>query len=115
MPSGVTTIIFPADDLQASTALFAALLGTQPAHEAPYYVGFDVDRQHIGLDPNGHRNGVPGPTCYWEVDDIEAARQRLLDAGATETQPVHDVGGGKLIAGFTDSSGNPIGLTKSPW
>ena len=44
-----------------------------------------------------------------------STRRRLLDAGATETQPVHDVGGGKLIAAFTDSSGNPIGLTKSPW
>src|SRR3978361_1619033 len=102
MPSRVNTIIFPVEDLAASTALFTALLGTEPAYEAPYYVGFQVDGQDIGLDPKGHRTGNGGPPCYWEVDDIEAARRRLLDAGATETQPAHDVGGGKLIAAFTD-------------
>jgi predicted enzyme related to lactoylglutathione lyase len=115
MPNTVSTIIFPAEDLAASTTLFRAWLGVDPMVDEPYYVGFRIDGQDIGLDPKGHRNGTGGPTCYREVDDIEAARQQLLDAGATETEPVHDVGGGKLIAVFTDPNGSPIGISKSPW
>ena len=115
MPSNVSSIIFPVNDLAASTRLFRALLGADPVHEAAYYVGFRVGGQDIGLDPNGHRTGNGGPTCYWEVDDIEQARQRLLDAGATEKEPVHDVGGGKLIAVFVDADGSPLGISKTPW
>lgn len=115
MPIPVSTIIFPADDLAASTRLFQAWLGVEPLVDEPYYVGFRVDGQDIGLDPKGHRNGTGGPTCYREVDDIEQARRQLLDAGATEVEPVHDVGGGKLIAVFRDANGNPIGISTSPW
>ena len=113
MASGVSTIIFPAADLAGSTRLFRALLGVEPVMEESYYVGFRVDGQDIGLDPRGSVG--TGPISYWEVDDIEKSRQQLLDAGANERQPIHDVGGGKLIAVFSDPSGNAIGLSKSPW
>lgn len=79
-----------------------------------YYVGFNVDGQDVGLDPNGHRKGLAGPVGYWHVDDIETSRQALLDAGAEPGQPVTDVGGGKLIATVTDSDGNVIGLLQPP-
>jgi predicted enzyme related to lactoylglutathione lyase len=115
MPNTVSTIIFPTDDLTASTGLFRTWLGADPLVEEPYYVGFRINGQDIGLDPKGHRNGNGGPTCYREVEDIEHARQQLLDAGAIEAQPISDVGGGKLIAVFTDPSGNPVGISKSPW
>ena len=33
--------------------MYTALLGVEPAADAPYYVGYDVEGQHIGLVPGG--------------------------------------------------------------
>jgi catechol 2,3-dioxygenase-like lactoylglutathione lyase family enzyme len=55
MNHGIKTIIVPVKDLAAAKALYAALLGVEPYADAPYYVGFRVGEQEIGLDPNGRR------------------------------------------------------------
>lgn len=110
MTSGIKTVICPVKDLAAATALYRQLLGTDPYAESPYYVGFRVGDQEIGLDPNGHQQGMTGPLAYCHVEDIKASLAGLLEAGATEQQPIRDVGGGKLIAWVTDPDGNLIGL-----
>jgi predicted enzyme related to lactoylglutathione lyase len=79
--------------------------------DAPYYVGFKVEGQDIGLDPNGHKHGM---TAYYDVDDIKTTLQALLDAGATLVEDVKDVGRGKLIAAVKDADGNIIGITQNP-
>ena len=71
MNSGVKTIIYPVGDLETATKVFSALVGAQPSTAGPYYVGFNVDGQHVGLDPNGHSQGMTGPVGYWHVDDIK--------------------------------------------
>jgi predicted enzyme related to lactoylglutathione lyase len=108
MTTGARTIIFPATDLTASKAVFTRLLGAEPIADAPYYVGYEVAGQHIGLDPHGHREG---PTVYWTVDDIEAALAELKEAGATELSGAKDVGG-RLIATVKDPHGNVVGLSQ---
>jgi predicted enzyme related to lactoylglutathione lyase len=110
MTSGLKTIIYPVKDITAAKSVYAALLGVEPTMDQPYYVGFDVGDQHVGLDPNGHQQGMTGPVSYWNVEDIEAAVKALLDAGAEQQQPVKDVGAGKLVATLTDPDGNVIGL-----
>jgi predicted enzyme related to lactoylglutathione lyase len=110
MTSGMKTVIYPVRDLPAAKRLYSTLLGVDPSADAPYYVGFDVGSQHIGLDPNGHANGTPGPVGYWHVDDIDKQRQALLDAGAHANGDVREVGGGRRIATVTDADGNVIGL-----
>jgi predicted enzyme related to lactoylglutathione lyase len=114
MTSGFHTVIYPVSDLAAAKAVYSTLLGIEPTTDEPYYVGFTVAGQDIGLDPNGHRQDVPGPVVYWEVDDIEAGLAQLLGAGAREQQPVKNVGGGKLTATVTDADGNGIGLMQTP-
>ena len=37
-----------------------------------YYVGFDVEGQHVGLLPGGGPQGLTAPVGYWQVPDIEA-------------------------------------------
>jgi len=91
--------------------LYSALLGKEPYADAPYYVGYKVGDQEIGLDPNGHKEGMTG---YYEVEDIKKSLRLLLDAGAQVQQEVRDVGGGKLIASVKDADGNIIGLRQSP-
>src|ERR1700749_98776 len=55
---GITIVLHPVTDLKAATAVYTALLGTPPAHEADYYVGYDVGGQHIGLVPGGAGGGI---------------------------------------------------------
>ena len=114
MTSGMKTIICPVTDLDAAKAQYSALLGVAPSKDEPYYVGYDVEGQHVGLDPNGHRKAMTCPVGYWHVDDINGSLQALLDAGAENHQDVNDVGGGKLIATVKDADGNIIGLLQAP-
>jgi predicted enzyme related to lactoylglutathione lyase len=111
MSQGIRTVIYPVKDLPAAKALFTTLLGVEPYADQPYYVGFRVGDQDIGLDPNGHRQGV---TAYIDVDDIKQSLQALLDGGAQTQNEIRDVGGGKLIATVTDADGNVIGLAQEP-
>lgn len=110
MTSALRTVICPVHDLAAAKAVYGSLLGSEPTMDEPYYVGYDVAGQHVGLDPHGHSRGMAGPVAYWHVDDVEERLAALLAAGAVEHQPVQDVGGGKLIASVTDPDGNLIGL-----
>lgn len=110
MTSGMKTIIYPVKDIAAARQLYGTLLGVAPEMDEPYYVGFDVDGQDVGLDPNGHGKGMTGPVGYWHVDDINESLAALLGAGAESQQPISDVGGGKLIAAVKDVDGNVIGL-----
>jgi predicted enzyme related to lactoylglutathione lyase len=110
----VRTIIYPVKDLAGAKELYGTLLGVAPSMDAPYYVQFDVDGQQLGLDPHGHAKGLTGPVVYVEVDDIQAALARLVEAGAETRQPVTEVGGGKLVALVADADGNVTGLARSP-
>jgi predicted enzyme related to lactoylglutathione lyase len=114
MASGMTTVIFPVKDLARAKVLYRKLLGTEPYADQPYYVGFKVAGQDIGLDPNGHSKGMTMPVAYMEVDDIKATLQQVLDAGAQIVQSINDVGGGKLIAIVKDVDGNLVGLMHTP-
>lgn len=110
---GIKLVVYPVKDLAAATTLYSALLGIEPYAVSPYYVGYRMGDQEIGLDPNGHSQGLTGPLAYWTVDDVKASFQAYLDAGAQVRRPVTDVGGGKLIATVADADGNVIGLTQA--
>jgi predicted enzyme related to lactoylglutathione lyase len=114
MTSGMRTVIYPVKDLAAAKSLYSKLLGTEPYVDTPFYVGFRVGDQELGLDPNGHRQGMTGPVGYWDVDDIDETVKRLAEAGAELQQAIRDVGGGKLVATLTDPDGNVTGLAQSP-
>jgi predicted enzyme related to lactoylglutathione lyase len=110
MTPSIRTVIYPVSDLDRAKAVFGAILGTEPVVDAPYYVQFDADGQAIGLDPHGAAKGMTGPVAYWHVSDIHTTVAALVEAGAQEREPAHDVGGGRLIATLIDADGNPIGL-----
>ncbi|MGV8083590.1 MAG: VOC family protein [Coriobacteriia bacterium] len=110
MDKSVKTVIYPVSDLASAKALFSSLLGAQPTYDDPYYVGFQLGDQQIGLDPNGKQRGMTGATPFWEVDDIESMVAELAEAGATTVEAVHDIGGGGRVAILADADGNMIGL-----
>jgi len=107
---GIKTVLHPVSDLGKAKAVYTALLGTEPQADAPYYVGYDVAGQHIGLVPGGGPQGMTSPVAYWHVSDIEAKLAEVTAVGATVKESPHDVGGGRLVASFTDPDGNVLGL-----
>ena len=58
MPVQCKTVLYPVKDLDKARALFAALFGADPHADSPYYVGFSVDGDEIGLVPSGHEQGM---------------------------------------------------------
>ncbi|MGW3996424.1 VOC family protein [Amycolatopsis sp. NPDC004772] len=111
---GIKTVLHPVTDLAAAKAVYTALLGVEPQADAPYYVGYDVEGQHIGLVPNGAQQGMTGPVSYWHVDDIEAKLAEVTKAGGTVKDAPKDVGNGRLVATFTDADGNVLGVLQDP-
>ena len=39
---GIKTVLHPVSDLEAAKTVYTALLGVEPQHDAPYYVGFEA-------------------------------------------------------------------------
>ena len=111
---GIKTVLHPVTDLAAAKAVYTALLGTEPQADAPYYVGYDVEGQHIGLVPNGAQQGMTGPVTYWHVTDIAAKLAEVTAAGAKIKDEPKDVGNGRLVATFTDADGNVLGVLQDP-
>ena len=109
---GIKTVLHPVSDLAKAKAVYGALLGVAPQADAPYYVGFDVAGQQIGLVPNGGPQGMTSPVAYWHVPDIDAKLAEVTAAGASVHEKAHDVGGGRLVVTFTDPDGNVLGLVQ---
>ena len=81
--------------------------------DSPYYVGFEAAGQQIGLVPGGGAGGgADGPVAYWHVADIEAKLAEVTAAGAAVKEAPRNVGGGRLVATFTDLDGNVLGLVQ---
>ena len=114
MNQGIGTVIYPVKDIARAKKLFSKLLGVEPYMDEPYYVGYQVGNQDIGLDPNGFSQGMTGPVSYYHVSDIEKTLQSLQEVGAQVMQDVKNVGGGKLIASVKDTEDNIIGLIQLP-
>jgi predicted enzyme related to lactoylglutathione lyase len=111
---GIKIVLHPVTDLEKAKAVYTALLGLPPQADSSYYVGYDAAGQHIGLVPGGGPQGMTSPVAYWQVPDIEAKLAEVTAAGASLKDPVRDVGGGRLVATFTDPDGNVLGLLQDP-
>jgi len=107
---GIKTVLHPVSDLAKAKKVYTALLGMPPQTDSDYYVGYEAEGQQIGLVPGGGPQGMTSPVAHWHVADIEAKLAEVTAAGATVKEPAHEVGGGRLVATFTDPDGNVLGL-----
>jgi len=107
MNKGIKTVLYPVTDMEQSKTLFASFLQVEPYVDTPYYIGFKVENQDIGLIPNSPEGGA---VAFFHVDDIKQSLQVLTDGGTTVIRTISDVGGGRLVASVKDTSGNVIGL-----
>ena len=109
MNKGIKIVLYPVKDISQATSLFKKFLGVDPYAESPYYVGFKVNGQDIGLVSN---NPEGAAAAFYYVDDIKTSLQILIDGGATIIQDIKNVGGERLIASVKDADGNIIGLVQ---
>lgn len=107
MNKGIKTVLYPVSDMAEATTLFRKFLGVDPYSEQPYYVGFKVDDQDIGLVPG---NPEGGTAAFYHVDDIRNSLQILQEGGAQIIQDIKNVGGGRLVATVKDKNNNIIGI-----
>ena len=63
MSEGMKAIICPVKDPAQAKTLYRTLLGVDPSMDEAYYVGFRIGGLDVGLDPNGHRQGMTGPVA----------------------------------------------------
>ncbi len=108
----IRSVIYTVTDLPRAKAFYGAVLGREPYFDQPYYVGFDVAGQELGLDPDTSRRqpGPGGAVAYWKVHDLHTAWELTLMNGADPLEPPHNVGEGTDIALIADPFGNLVGL-----
>jgi predicted enzyme related to lactoylglutathione lyase len=110
---GLRSTIYPVADLDGAKRWYGEMLGQEPYFDQPFYVGFEVGGFELGLLPAGEA-GTVGPRPLWGVADIGAAFARLIALGATEIEPVTEVGEGIKVAAVRDPFGNRFGLIQNP-
>ena len=106
MAQNIKLIVYPVKDIEKAKAFYGKFLDAEPYVEGPYYVGYRVGDQEVGLDPNSKI----GPIAYTDVKDIKSSLQTMVKVGAEVVQDVKEVGGGLLIAQVKDIDGNVVGL-----
>ncbi|MDE2400848.1 MAG: VOC family protein [Burkholderiales bacterium] len=110
---GLRTAIYPAPDLAAAKKWYAEVLGLQPYFDQPFYVGFSVGGFELGLDPHA-TPGITGTQALWGVANAASAYMRLIALGATELEPVKEVGEGIKVGAVQDPFGNRLGIIENP-
>ena len=110
MTPSIKLIVYPVKDIEKAKSFYGKFLGVEPYVEGPYYVGYRVGEQEVGLDPNSK----VGPIGYTDVKDIKSSLQAMTEVGAEIVQDVKDVSGGLLIAQVKDADGNVVGLRQQP-
>ena len=109
---GLRTAIYPVADLDAAKRWYSEMLGQAPYFDQPFYVGFAVGGFELGLLPGGEASSA-GAQPLWGVADIGVAFARLLALGASEIEPITDVGEGIQVAAVRDPFGNRFGLIQN--
>jgi len=106
MSPTIRSLVVPVSDLDAAKAVYTALLGA-PHTDQAYYVGYNVEGFEVALAPG---EGAGGPVAYADVEDLDATRETLLAAGATERSAPRQVAPEARVCVLADADGNPISL-----
>jgi catechol 2,3-dioxygenase-like lactoylglutathione lyase family enzyme len=109
---GLRTLIHPVADLEAATAWWTDLLGFGPYFEEPFYVGFEVAGYELGLLPADDPS--EGALTYWGVDDVPAAMDAAVAAGATVHTPSTEVGEGIVTGTVVTPHSGITGFIRNP-
>ena len=113
--SRIRQIALVAHDLSAAVAFYRDKLGMKFLFEVPGQLAFfDCSGVWLMLSPPEGEFNQPGSCLYFEVDDIHAAHQALVERGVQFIDAPHliaDMGSYELwMAFFRDLDGNTLAL-----
>jgi predicted enzyme related to lactoylglutathione lyase len=113
---GLRTAKYTARDLAAAKAWYSDVLGIAPYFDEPYYVGFNVGGYELGITPDSAAASARAEAgvAYWGVTNADSSYARLKSLGATDFEPIQDVGGGIRIGAVRDPFGNVLGIIENP-
>ena len=111
--SGIVHFEIPAQDTSRAKTFWGTLFGYEfQTYEGPieYHMFQTGENEGGGIYPQ--QQGETGLISYFNVDDIEAARQKVQELGGTteEKEPVPGMG---WYARATDTEGNEFSLWQS--
>jgi catechol 2,3-dioxygenase-like lactoylglutathione lyase family enzyme len=109
---GLRTVIYYVDDLDAAKQWWAEQLGVEAYFDEVFYVGFNVAGYELGLVPSSDDAGTS--LTYWGVDDVDAAFDAALEAGASVHEAPGDVGDGIVTGSVRTPQGNVVGFIYNP-
>jgi predicted enzyme related to lactoylglutathione lyase len=109
---GLRTLIYPTADIDASKKWWTDFLGFPPYFDAPFYAGFHVGDDEIGLNPGADMSF--GPVTYFGIDSITEGLARAEANGCTVVSGIEDVGEGIMITHLLSPTGDRFGLIMSP-
>ena len=110
---GLRTTIYKVSDLSKAKEWYTQTFGTAPYFDEPFYVGFNIGGYELGLQPEDVSKGENVAT-FWGVEDIHAAYEFFLQAGASSCEPPQNVGGEIMVCTIKDPWDNLIGLIYNP-
>ncbi len=105
-------VVYQVPDLEVAKRWYANFLKLDPLFDSPLVAIFQINDCSLSLQKSsepqdGHSDRL---AAYWEVDDIDATYQRVLELGGsvhTEIKPVLNI----RVAQVKDPFGNIIGLS----
>ncbi|KIF73924.1 glyoxalase [Streptomyces sp. 150FB] len=116
MFKNVRTVMVFAKDPEASADWWCRLLGTPVKTEVSdtgaVYAWGEIGGVELGFHPaDDERNPRGGsPVVYWEVDDVDQARDWLLAAGCEHHRGPLTIERGRRIAQLRDPFGTIVGI-----
>jgi predicted enzyme related to lactoylglutathione lyase len=106
----LNTLLVYVHDMPRALAFYRDVLGLPLAMESPGWSQFDLGGG-LALGLHMARGEMPAPAPGWvpgfSVDDVKAAKERILASPGDLTQDFHDIPGGVVIE-FADPDGNRI-------
>lgn len=108
-------VVYPVSDLQKAKGWYSELLEAAPVLDSPFAVAFKIGETVLVLapEPDSSQKREGSGLVYWRVQDLEAAHQRLIEAGAQPRSEIRTVLG-STFASVADPFGNVIGIIGSP-
>jgi len=105
---GLRTVIYYVNELDTAKQWWSEQLGIEPYFDEPFYVGFNVAGYELGLVPSEEDAGLS--LVYWGVEDVNAAFDAALEAGASVHEVPTDVGDGIITCSVFTPDGNVVGF-----
>jgi methyltransferase (TIGR00027 family) len=114
--TGLRAIVYRVPDLDRAKLWYQKAVGKPPVYDSPIAVIFAVGDVMLNLAPADEAapTGAPQAVAYWDVEDIEDAHRKLIEAGAAARGEIIVTAVKSRAATLVDPFGNTFGIVGKP-